>query len=209
MVILVALGNLCNFLMTLNSASNFILYCALSDKYRQTMKALCFFKKYRAKRQVRYVFVEIFFYNPSIYLFRTQLTLHGSHEMQPKKLNWLVFVQNIIIRWQRAMPWVIEHDMKDCPPSHQQWLKFHDHQSHQLPSTPILRWIAGRVVVHRITIQIIWRLWIPAAMAMAMATVPVRTVCRGVIRWHSDQRLDTHSIVNQQIQNFELWNFCF
>lgn len=151
-------------------------------------------------------FVEIFLYNSSIYLLRIQLTLRGSREMQPKKLNWLVFVRSISIRRHRAMPWIIEHDVIDCPQFHQQWLKFLDHQSRQQPSTPILRWIAGRVVVHRIIIPTIWRLWVPAAMAI---TVPVRTVYKEAIRWHSDQRLDIHLIANQQIQNFELWNFCF
>lgn len=30
-------GNICNFLMCINAASNFILYCAMSDKYRRTL----------------------------------------------------------------------------------------------------------------------------------------------------------------------------
>ncbi|KAE8741276.1 FMRFamide Receptor [Frankliniella occidentalis] len=31
-----SLGNICNFLVAVNAASNFLLYCALSDKYRRT-----------------------------------------------------------------------------------------------------------------------------------------------------------------------------
>lgn len=42
-----ALGNIFNFLITLNAACNFILYCVLSDKYRQTVKELFFGKKDR------------------------------------------------------------------------------------------------------------------------------------------------------------------
>jgi len=34
--VLRALGNIFNFLVSLNSACNFILYCALSEKYRRT-----------------------------------------------------------------------------------------------------------------------------------------------------------------------------
>uniref|UniRef100_A0A336MD99 CSON009921 protein n=1 Tax=Culicoides sonorensis TaxID=179676 RepID=A0A336MD99_CULSO len=44
-----ALGNLWNFLITINAACNFILYCALSDKYRQTIKS--FFKSRKLQRQ--------------------------------------------------------------------------------------------------------------------------------------------------------------
>lgn len=40
-----ALNNLCNFLVTLNAACNFLLYCALSDKYRKTVKQLFLGKK--------------------------------------------------------------------------------------------------------------------------------------------------------------------
>lgn len=35
-----ALGNLLNFLVAINAACNFLLYCVLSDKYRQTVKDL-------------------------------------------------------------------------------------------------------------------------------------------------------------------------
>lgn len=35
-----AAGNICNFLVALNAACNFLLYCALSDKYRKTVKLL-------------------------------------------------------------------------------------------------------------------------------------------------------------------------
>lgn len=34
------LNNIFNLLITVNAASNFILYCLLSDKYRKTVKAL-------------------------------------------------------------------------------------------------------------------------------------------------------------------------
>lgn len=34
------MNNFFNFLVNLNAASNFILYCALSDKYRKTVRAL-------------------------------------------------------------------------------------------------------------------------------------------------------------------------
>lgn len=35
-----AINNVVNFLVTLNAASNFLLYCALSDKYRKTVRSL-------------------------------------------------------------------------------------------------------------------------------------------------------------------------
>lgn len=35
-----AANNFCNLLANINAASNFILYCALSDKYRKTVKAI-------------------------------------------------------------------------------------------------------------------------------------------------------------------------
>lgn len=35
-----AINNFVNFLVTLNAATNFLLYCALSDKYRKTVRAL-------------------------------------------------------------------------------------------------------------------------------------------------------------------------
>lgn len=44
-----ALGNIFNFLITLNAACNFILYCVLSDKYRQTVKDLFFGKTQRGQ----------------------------------------------------------------------------------------------------------------------------------------------------------------
>ena len=34
--IILGLGNIFNFLVTINAACNFVLYCALSDKYRRT-----------------------------------------------------------------------------------------------------------------------------------------------------------------------------
>ena len=41
-LLLLALGNFFNFLVTLNAACNFLLYCALSDKYRRTfMSTFC------------------------------------------------------------------------------------------------------------------------------------------------------------------------
>lgn len=36
----IAINNVVNFLVTVNAASNFLLYCALSDKYRKTVRAL-------------------------------------------------------------------------------------------------------------------------------------------------------------------------
>lgn len=42
LVLFSAINNLVNFLVALNAASNFLLYCALSDKYRKTVKALIF-----------------------------------------------------------------------------------------------------------------------------------------------------------------------
>lgn len=36
--VIAALNNIFNFLVNINAASNFILYCALSDKYRKTVK---------------------------------------------------------------------------------------------------------------------------------------------------------------------------
>jgi len=41
-----------NFLVTMNAACNFLLYCALSDKYRQTVKSLFIG---RIQRQVNYL----------------------------------------------------------------------------------------------------------------------------------------------------------
>lgn len=35
-----AINNILNFLVTVNAASNFLLYCALSDKYRKTVRSL-------------------------------------------------------------------------------------------------------------------------------------------------------------------------
>ena len=32
-----AFSNICNFLMSVNAATNFLLYCAMSDKYRKTL----------------------------------------------------------------------------------------------------------------------------------------------------------------------------
>lgn len=32
-----AFSNICNFLMCVNAATNFLLYCAMSDKYRRTL----------------------------------------------------------------------------------------------------------------------------------------------------------------------------
>lgn len=46
---IIAINNVCNFLMTLNAACNFLLYCALSDKYRKTVKELFLGRK--MKRQ--------------------------------------------------------------------------------------------------------------------------------------------------------------
>ncbi|KAF5283142.1 hypothetical protein FQA39_LY17400 [Lamprigera yunnana] len=39
------LGNIFNALLAVNASCNFILYCALSDKYRRTCKALCINRK--------------------------------------------------------------------------------------------------------------------------------------------------------------------
>lgn len=44
-----ALGNVLNFLITISAACNFLLYCALSDKYRQTVKSI--FLGIHSKRQ--------------------------------------------------------------------------------------------------------------------------------------------------------------
>lgn len=44
-----ALGNVLNFLITISAACNFLLYCALSDKYRQTVKSI--FLGIHTKRQ--------------------------------------------------------------------------------------------------------------------------------------------------------------
>lgn len=46
-----AIGNILNFLVMINAACNFILYCALSAKYRQTVKDIIF-RRGRLKRQV-------------------------------------------------------------------------------------------------------------------------------------------------------------
>lgn len=46
-----ALGNICNFLMCINAATNFLLYCAMSDKYRRTLILTfvpCFAKHHRS-----------------------------------------------------------------------------------------------------------------------------------------------------------------
>ena len=48
--ILVALSNIFNLLMSINSAGNFVLYCLLSQKYRRTfvnMFCPCLARKYR------------------------------------------------------------------------------------------------------------------------------------------------------------------
>lgn len=43
------LGNVFNFLVAINAASNFFLYCVLSDKYRRTVKELIVGYKYRRR----------------------------------------------------------------------------------------------------------------------------------------------------------------
>lgn len=46
-----AIGNICNFLVALYTACNFVLYCAMSDKYRQTMyKTFCPSLAYKHER---------------------------------------------------------------------------------------------------------------------------------------------------------------
>lgn len=40
LVFLLVLNNIFNLLVTINAASNFILYCVLSDKYRKTVKLI-------------------------------------------------------------------------------------------------------------------------------------------------------------------------
>lgn len=43
------LGNISNFLLAINAASNFIMYCVMSDQYRRTL-ALTFFPKLYKRR---------------------------------------------------------------------------------------------------------------------------------------------------------------
>lgn len=46
-----ALGNICNFLVTINAAANFLLYCAFSAKYRRTLFATFLGKCYRVSNR--------------------------------------------------------------------------------------------------------------------------------------------------------------
>lgn len=48
-ILIQGLGNIFNFLMCINSACNFLLYCALSDKYRRTFMLTFFPRCYRAR----------------------------------------------------------------------------------------------------------------------------------------------------------------
>lgn len=45
------LGNIFNFLVAVNSATNFLLYCVLSDKYRRTF-VLTFFPRYELTHEI-------------------------------------------------------------------------------------------------------------------------------------------------------------
>ncbi|KAJ6636832.1 Sex peptide receptor, partial [Pseudolycoriella hygida] len=60
-----AINNVCNFLMTLNAACNFLLYCALSDKYRKTVKELFFGRKVTRKNTMSSTYISRYGSNPT------------------------------------------------------------------------------------------------------------------------------------------------
>lgn len=62
----VVAGNICNLLAAFNAASNFFLYCVLSDKYRKTVRELITGYRYR-RRHMRN--------NTSLYVPHTTTTL--------------------------------------------------------------------------------------------------------------------------------------
>ncbi|XP_044317201.1 uncharacterized protein LOC108042989 [Drosophila rhopaloa] len=69
----VVAGNVCNLLASLHAASNFFLYCVLSDKYRKTVRELITGYRYR-RRHIRN--------NTSLYVPQTTTTLtqiNGDH----------------------------------------------------------------------------------------------------------------------------------
>lgn len=69
----VVAGNVCNLLASLHAASNFFLYCVLSDKYRKTVRELITGYRYR-RRHARN--------NTSLYVPHTTTTLtqiNGDH----------------------------------------------------------------------------------------------------------------------------------
>lgn len=59
--ILRGLGNIFNFLVAVNAASNFLLYCAMSDKYRRTLM-ITFLPCFTSKHQRSHTFTS---YNAS------------------------------------------------------------------------------------------------------------------------------------------------
>lgn len=52
-----AMGNIFNFLITFNAACNFLLYCALSEKYRQTVKELIMGRKYMRQNTLKSLYL--------------------------------------------------------------------------------------------------------------------------------------------------------
>lgn len=60
-----AINNVCNFLMTLNAACNFLLYCALSDKYRKTVKELFLGRKMRRQNTMSSTYFSRYGSNPT------------------------------------------------------------------------------------------------------------------------------------------------
>lgn len=61
----IAINNVCNFLTTLNAACNFLLYCALSDKYRKTVKELFFGRKMRRQNTMSSTYFSRYNSNPT------------------------------------------------------------------------------------------------------------------------------------------------
>ena len=94
--VLRALGNIFNFLVSLNAACNFILYCALSDKYRRTFTStFCrFFHRRSRKVHLKALFARQMDEEPN-----NQVRLVNNTSLSSKKLasklHWMHTDTNI------------------------------------------------------------------------------------------------------------------
>lgn len=115
----VVAGNVCNLLASLHAASNFFLYCVLSDKYRKTVRELITGYRYR-RRHARN--------NTSLYVPHTTTTLtqiNGDHygsnyggagsrrnRNTGRLIAWIVNISNKIFMVLNSMRGVIADIMK-------------------------------------------------------------------------------------------------